>query len=502
MTDDLHCDLLIVGGGINGVAIARDGAGRGLSVVLCEQDDLAAHTSSCSTKLIHGGLRYLEFGQLGMVRKALRERRLLLRLAPHLVHPLRLLLVHDASMRPAWMLEAGLWIYDHLGGRGALPVSRRVDLRRHEVARELREEFTLGFEFSDGWTDDARLVVTTAVDAARRGARVLTRTRVVRAERGPRRWLVQARDARGQALSIRARALVNAAGPWAARLMPELTGAAPTRRLRLIKGSHVVLRRRLEGAQALMLQAPDRRIAFAISYEGDFTLLGTTEIEFEGDPAQARISGDEISYLCALASRYLRSAVTEQDVVWSYSGVRPLIDDGADASSVTRDFSLELDLQAAPLLNVWGGKLTTFRMLGELAIDQLAPVLDCRGRAWTGSEPLPGGDLRVESTAQSGCLADHEAWLARRHAWLDAALLHRWVRAYGSRTAELLGSARAVADLGEPIAGGLYEAELDFLVRTEWATGAEDVLWRRSKLGLHLSQAQAAQVQDWFGRRR
>ena len=502
MNDPLRCDLLVVGGGINGAAIARDAAGRGLAVVLCEKADLAAYTSSCSTKLIHGGLRYLEFGRVGLVRKALQERDVLLRTAPHLVRPLRLLLVHDASMRPAWMLGAGLWIYDHLGGRTQLPASRRVELRRHRAAAALRGEFHTGFEFSDGWTDDARLVVTAAVDAAERGARIHTRTCVTQAVRGADAWRATARGPDGRSLQIEARALVNATGPWACDFLRD-AAAGSGRRLRLVKGSHVVLRRRLDADFAYVLQAPDRRIAFAIPYEREFTLLGTTEVEFDQDPSQARIDSDEIEYLCALANRYLRVPIGREDIVWSYSGVRPLLDDGADASAVTRDFALELDRRAAPLMNVWGGKITTFRTLAEQAVDALAPLLGCRGGPWTRSAGLPGADLQVpnnEGCADGPPLQNYVLWLRRRYAWLDSAPLERMAQAYGSRTVELLGSAQRLEDLGECFGAGLYEAELDYLVRKEWARDASDALWRRSKLGLHLDPPASLKVQRWFER--
>jgi glycerol-3-phosphate dehydrogenase len=499
------CDLLVVGGGINGAAIARDAAGRGLRVVLCEQADLAAHTSSCSTKLIHGGLRYLELGQVGLVRKALQERQVLLDGAPHLVQPLRLLLIHDASMRPAWMLRAGLWAYDRLGGRSSLPASVRVDLRGHRAAGALREEFRTGFEFSDGWTDDARLVVTIAIDAARRGARIHTRTRIVRARRDAGQWTATACDAAGAERQIRARALVNATGPWAARFLQQVTGTGAHRRLRLVKGSHVVVRRRLDPGLAFVLQAPDRRIAFAIAYERDFMLLGTTDVEFDQDPGQARIDAGEIDYLCTLANRYLRAPIGRQDVAWSYSGVRPLLDDGAGASAVSRDFALELDLDGAPLLNVWGGKITTFRTLAEQAVGQLAPVVDCRQGPWTRAARLPGGDLdAIQGEAAPGKdpLHRYAAWLARRYPWLEAGCVQRMALAYGSRAVELLGGARRPEDLGAHIGGGLHEAELDFLVRHEWAMDAQDVLWRRSKLGLHLDARAVQRVMDWFDRRR
>jgi glycerol-3-phosphate dehydrogenase len=462
----------------------------------------AVWRSRCANKLIHGGLRYLEFGQIAMVRKALQEREVLLRTAPHLVHPLRLVLVHDGSMRPAWMLRAGLWLYDRLGGRSSLPASRPVGLRRHPCGVALRDSLKIGFEFSDGWTDDSRLVATAALDAAQRGARILTRTRVVRARRADGRWLVETLDAQGRAGSIHARSLVNACGPWAAQFVHGVAGIGSVRRLRLVKGSHIVVRRRLPSEHALMLQAPDRRIAFAIPYEREFTLLGTTEVEFDGDPGPARADPAEIDYLCDLANRYLRQPIARGDVAWTFSGVRPLLDDGSSSSRLTRDFSLELDRTGAPLLNVWGGKITTFRTLGEQAVDLLAPLLDCRQGPWTGDHCLPGGDLDGIAGRSGGeRLRLYQERLGGRHPWLDGALLARWVRAYGSRTESLLGSARGSSDLGAQIGAGLYEAELDFLARTEWARSADDVLWRRTKLGLHLDEAAAGRVEQWFSRR-
>jgi glycerol-3-phosphate dehydrogenase len=505
MNGGLDCDLLVAGGGINGAAIARDAAGRGLRVVLCEQADLAAHTSSCSTKLIHGGLRYLEFGQIGLVRKALQERQVLLDAAPHLVQPLRLLLVHDATMRPAWMLRAGLWLYDHLGGRSSLPASTRVDLRCHRAAALLREDYRAGFEFSDGWTDDARLVMTIAIDAARRGARILTRTRIARARRAAGLWTATTCGADGAERRIRARALVNATGPWADRFLRQAAGIEPHRRLRLVKGSHVVVRRRLEPGLALMLQAPDRRIAFAIAYERDFMLLGTTDVEFDQDPGQVRIDPDEVDYLCTLANRYLRQPIGRQDIAWSFAGVRPLLDDGAGASAVTRDFALELDRDGAALLNVWGGKITTFRTLAEQAVGQLAPLLGCRKGAWTRTARLPGGDLDAmqdEACRGQGLLQGYVAWLGGRYPWLDPVSLRRMAFAYGTRAVDLLGDAQRPGDLGAHLGGGLHEAELEFLARHEWAMDAQDVLWRRSKLGLHVDAQAAQRVQDWFEQRR
>ena len=500
MAEPLQCDVLVAGGGINGVAIARDAAGRGLDTILCEQDDLASHTSSASTKLIHGGLRYLEHGEIGLVRKALRERELLLHAAPHLVRPLRLVLVHDDSMRPAWMLRAGLWLYDALAGSSSLPASRRVDLRSHPAGRALAPGFRTGFEFSDAWTDDARLVVTVAIDAAEKGARILTRTRLTRARREGPAWSVDGGGSRGGEVRIRARALVNATGPWAGRFLQRVCGTESERRLRLVKGSHLVLRRSLAPGYAVVLQAADRRIAFAIPFEDDFTLIGTTDVEIAQEPGEARIEAAEIDYLCGLANRYLAQPIGRPDIAWSFCGVRPLLDDGADPSAVTRDYALELDhpRQGAPLLTVWGGKITTFRTLGEQAVDRLAPVLGCARRGWTHDARLPGGYLKGSG---HGALAEWVRDLATQYGWMPAHALRRMAYAYGSRLHDVLGSARSQDDLGEPVADGLYEAELEYLIAREWARSADDVLWRRSKLGLHLAPGQAQRVADWFERR-
>jgi glycerol-3-phosphate dehydrogenase len=503
VAEALECDVLVAGGGINGAAIARDAAGRGLAVIVCEQADLASYTSSASTKLIHGGLRYLEHGHIGLVRKALRERQVLLRSAPHLVRPLRLVLVHDASMRPAWMLRTGLWLYDALAGRSDLPPSRRIDLAAHPAGQALQPGFRTGFEFSDAWTDDARLVATVAIDAAERGARIFTRTRLSRAQRSGEVWLADAVGPHGE-VSIRARALVNATGPWAGRFLQDVCAAASGRRLRLIKGSHLVVRRRFGHAFAYLLQAADRRIAFAIPYEDDFTLIGTTDVELHEQPETARIDEAEIDYLCGLANRYLKQPVGRADIAWTYAGVRPLLDDGAGPSDLTRDFALELDHHGAPLLTVWGGKVTTFRTLAEHAVDQLAPRLRCTRGGWTHEAVLPGGDLQTkpaEAARGEGRLAAFVRALNGQYTWMPPHALQRMAGAYGTRVHAVLGPARRLADLGEPVAEGLYEAELDYLVAREWATCAEDVLWRRSKLGLHLSPAQRQRVADWFGRR-
>jgi glycerol-3-phosphate dehydrogenase len=504
VADTLQCDVLVAGGGINGAAIARDAAGRGLSTILCEQADLASYTSSASTKLIHGGLRYLEHGEVGLVRKALREREVLLRVAPHLVRPLRLVLVHDQSMRPAWMLRCGLWLYDLLAGRSKLPRSRRIDLTRHPAGQELKPGFRTGFEFSDAWTDDSRLVVTTAIDASERGTSIFTRSRLVRARREGPAWIAQATQQDGAALRIRARALVNATGPWAARFLKDVCGQESVRQLRLVKGSHLVVRRRFGHHFAYLLQSIDRRIAFAIPFEGDFTLIGTTDIEVHQEPEAASIDPGEIDYLCELANRYLKRPIGSADIAWTFSGVRPLLDDGAGPSELTRDYALEIDQDDAPLLTVWGGKVTTFRTLAEEAVDRLAPRLGCPRAGWTSTASMPGAELSAASGRAVRRAARFEqllATLGARYPWLPPDMLHRMTQSYGGRISTVLGSARSLGDLGEPIADGLYEAELEYLVAKEWVKSADDALWRRSKLGLRLQPEEQQRVAEWLQRR-
>jgi glycerol-3-phosphate dehydrogenase len=495
--------VLVVGGGINGAGIARDLAGRGLSVVLCEKDDLGAHTSSSSSKLIHGGLRYLEHYEFGLVRKSLAEREVLLASAPHIVRPLRFVMPHDPSMRPAWLIRAGLFLYDHLARREVLPGSHGVDLRTHEAGKPLAPAFSKGFVYSDGCVDDARLVVLNAVDAHERGAEVLTRWRCVDAARDGAGWQVRLESAAGEARTLTARALVNAAGPWAAQFSSEHVRLPRVKALRLVKGSHIVVPRIFEHDYAYVFQNPDRRISFAIPYEGRFTLIGTTEVEHAGAPSAARIDAAEVDYLCAQASRYFAKPVAPADVVWSYAGIRPLLDgESSDPSSLTRDYVLELDGERAPLLTVWGGKLTTYRKLAEEAADVLVPRLDVgarRGR-WTRGAFLPGGDLSgwVERSERPD--DDFERFgraLASRYPELPAPLRLRWARAYGARIERLLAARGAAGGLGAEVASGLYEAELHYLHDHEWARSAEDVLWRRSKLGLHLGRAQQSAVADW-----
>ena len=500
-------DLLVIGGGINGAGIARDAAGRGMSVLLAEQDDLASATSSWSTKLIHGGLRYLEYYEFALVRKALQERERLLKSAPHIMWPLRFVLPHDASMRPAWMVRLGLFLYDHLARRDVLPGSAGVDLRRSPLGAPLKAQYTRGFVYSDGWVDDARLVLLNALDAQAHGAEVLTQCPVTAAHRGVSGWTVSLANGR----TVRARALVNAAGPWAESFLREVAAPAPvTKSLRLVKGSHIVVRRCFEHDHAYIFQNPDRRIVFAIPYEGEFTLIGTTDVELAPAAlagfAKAQIEASEIDYLCEQASRYFAKPVTPADVVWSYAGVRPLLDDATvksagDPAAVTRDYLLEPDAHGAPLLSVWGGKITTFRKLAEDAADLIGGMLNDRRAPWTEKAFLPGGDLREWIGAAIKPDADFARFVQavqQRYPWLPPTLAHRLARAYGSRIIQVLGTAQNRADLGPEIAPGLHEAELRYLVAEEWACNADDVLWRRSKLGLHVDETARQAVATWF----
>jgi glycerol-3-phosphate dehydrogenase len=483
-------DLLVVGGGINGAGIARDAAGRGLSVCLCERDDLAAHTSSASTKLIHGGLRYLEQYEFALVGKALAEREVLLRAAPHIIWPLRFVLPHQSHLRPAWMIRLGLFLYDNLGrGRRTLPGSRRVALKRHEAGPALRADFHTGFVYSDAWVQDARLVVLNAMDAQERGATIYTRTRCLSARRDPHGWEVRLQSAQGEVSTMRAKVLVNATGPWAVQFLEDIAKVEHDHALRLVKGSHIVVPRMFEHQHAYIFQQPDRRIVFAIPYEHDFTLIGTTDMDYHGDPSAPRIDEEETRYLCDAVNRYFKRGITPADVVWNYSGVRPLVDDDdtGSASEVTRDYLLELDQQGAPLLNVFGGKLTTYRKLAEEALDRLAPLFPHASDAWTSKgHPLPGGERQdIENLLRE---------LQSAHPWLPESLTWRLVHSYGSRATRILGQAHSLQDLGEHFGADLYQAEVDYLRTLEWAMDANDVLWRRSKLGLRFHPEQVARL--------
>ncbi len=498
MAEEHDFDLVIVGGGINGAGIARDAAGRGLRVLLVERDDLASHTSSWSSKLIHGGLRYLEYYEFRLVREALIEREVLLAAAPHIIWPLTFVLPHSPEQRPAWLIRLGLFLYDHLGGRKVLPGSSSVDLAAPGPYGEpLQDWVTRGFTYSDCWVMDSRLVVLNAMDAKERGATILTRTECRGARRADGRWLVELGDTQtGAQRQVTSRALVNAAGPWVSRFLADGLGYdTATKRVRLVKGSHLVVPKLYDAAHPYILQNTDKRVVFVIPYEDDYSLIGTTDIEYDGDPRAVSITEGEIDYLCAVVNRYFKRQVSAADIVWTYAGVRPLFDDASgNASAVTRDYIFDLDGggETPPLLSIFGGKLTTYRKLAEHAMARLAPLLDCRGGDWTATVPLPGGDL------PGGDFAAFLGTFQADHPWLPAPLATRLARAYGSRAKRLVAGRQGLNDLGQNLGGDLYEAELDYLVAEEWATTAEDVLWRRSKLGLHLDDAAKARVEAWF----
>ncbi|MCK2043963.1 glycerol-3-phosphate dehydrogenase [Chromohalobacter sp. TMW 2.2308] len=488
-------DLIVIGGGINGAGIARDAAGRGLSVLVVEADDLASHTSSASTKLIHGGLRYLEQYEFKLVAKALSEREILLKAAPHIIWPMRFILPHQKHLRPAWMIRVGLFMYDHLGGRQTLAGSHGVKFADHPAGTPLKPEFTKGVVYSDAWVQDARLVVLNCMDAASRGACIMTRTRAETAVRSHDGWTITLRTAAGDTFQVAARGLVNAAGPWAVRFLDEVASQDHPYSLRLIKGSHIVVNKLFDHDYAYIFQQPDGRIVFAIPYERDFTLIGTTDVEHEGAPGDTAIEEDEIGYLCEAANRYFERPIGPDDVVWNYSGVRPLLDDREDnASEITRDYRIQLDTSGgAPLLNVFGGKLTTYRRLAEDAVDQLAPELGNQEKAWTGKgHPLPGGEeAKPQHLFKS---------LQASHPFIPLGMANRMVFNYGTRVTNIVGDAKSLDDLGEHFGADLYAAEVDYLRDHEWARTAEDILWRRSKLGLRLNDSERRRLADYLDR--
>jgi glycerol-3-phosphate dehydrogenase len=486
-------DLLVIGGGINGVGVARDAAGRGARVLLCEQHDLGAHTSSATTKLVHGGLRYLEYYDFRLVRKSLHEREILLAAAPHIVGPLRFVLPHDRHLRPAWMIRAGLFLYDHLVRRRVLPDSRSVDLRRHPAGQPLDRRYTKGFLYSDAWVDDARLVVLTARDAAEHGARILTRTRCSGLRRDGERWSATLEHADGRRSTVVALAVVNAAGPWVAQFLDEASPVKSRHHPRMIKGSHVVVPRLYEHDYAYLFQAPDGRVVFAIPFASAYTLIGTTERDYTGDLAMPTIDEPEIDYLLEMANRYFAKDLSRTDVTWTFAGLRPLLASStADPKSVTRDYVLEFDDGAAPLLSVYGGKLTTYRRLAQDVVDMLARRIRISGPRWTERATLPGGDVpRGDFTAFA-------ARMAGQYPWLPDPLRQRYARAYGTRMTRMLEHCGGLDDLGEEILPGLHALEVQYLRREEWAQTAEDILWRRSKLGLRFRGDGERVLQAWI----
>jgi glycerol-3-phosphate dehydrogenase len=491
-------DLAIIGGGVNGCGIARDAVGRGNSVFLCEMNDLASGTSSWSTKLVHGGLRYLEYYEFRLVREALIEREILWQIAPHIIRPLRFVLPHHAGLRPAWLLRLGLFLYDHIGGRNLLPPTRSVDLTNDEVGQPLiPNRYTKGFEYSDCFVDDARLVVLTARDAADRGAQIHTRTRAIEIRQVDRIWRVTVENTvSGERRTINARALVNAGGPWVEDVLASGAGVNARAKVRLVQGSHIVARKLYAHDRAYMFQNSDGRIVFVIPYQDDFTLIGTTDRDFDGDPAKVKATAEEIKYLCDSVSEYLAKPVSPEDVVWTYAGVRPLYDDGAsEAKAATRDYVFELDTPGgAPLLSIYGGKITTYRRLAEEALERLSPYLRSAlaRQGWTAKSPLPGGDMDVSAVAALS------AELKRNYPFLSSAHANRLAHAYGTRAAKWLGNAKSAGDLGQSFGATLTESEVKYLMASEWALTAEDIVWRRSKLGLRLSPAEIAAIDDWI----
>lgn len=495
MTKDIY-DLAIIGGGINGCGIARDAAGRGLKVLLCEKNDLASGTSSASTKLIHGGLRYLEQYEFALVRESLSEREVLWSMAPHIIWPLRFVLPHNPGFRPAWLVRLGLFLYDHIGGRKKLPASRSLRLRADAAGVPLKSTLDKAFEYSDCWVEDSRLVILNAMDALARGADVRVGTEVVEAKRAAEHWHLRLCDGRdGTETTATAKVLINAAGPWIGDVIERKLGDNGKASVRLVKGSHIVVPKIFDHTRCYIFQNADRRIIFAIPYQGDFTLIGTTDVELPELPDKVEISKDEIEYLCAAVSTYFEKPVTPADVVWSYAGIRPLYNDGdASAQEVTRDYVLARSgsVDGPVLLNIFGGKITTFRRLAEDALEKLADCFPDAGKPWTRGAALPGGDFPTDGfeALVSSLVADYPK--------LDDRLLRRLARAYGTRTRELLGDATDTASLGQHFGDTLYALEVAYLVRAEWAATVDDVLWRRSKLGLKIDTAGVDALRAWL----
>lgn len=485
-------DLIVIGGGINGAGIAADAAGRGLSVLMLEAKDLACATSSASSKLIHGGLRYLEHYEFRLVSEALAEREVLLKLAPHIAFPMRFRLPHQPHLRPAWMIRTGLFLYDHLGKRTSLPSSKGLRFGPDSV---LKSSLTRGFEYSDCWVDDARLVLLNAQEVVVRGGEVRTRTQVTRAYRENGLWVVEAKNAdTGETLTWRAKGLVNATGPWVKHFFDDGLELKSPYGIRLIKGSHIVVPRVHNQPQAYILQNEDHRIVFVIPWMDEFSIIGTTDVEYHGDPHDVKIDDNEVNYLLKVYNDHFKKQLGKEDIVWTYSGVRPLCDDESDSpQAITRDYTLDVHDQdgKAPLLSVFGGKLTTYRKLAEHALEKLSGYYENCGPAWTKNAVLPGGDLGTDRDS-------YAAQLRRRFTWLPEALARRYARTYGTRTEQLLGTAQSLEELGEHFGHNLYEAELRYLIAEEWVVELDDAIWRRTKLGMWLDEGQKQRVAEWI----
>ncbi|HDZ56506.1 MAG TPA: glycerol-3-phosphate dehydrogenase [Pseudomonas xinjiangensis] len=487
---EIH-DLIVVGGGVNGAGIALDAAGRGLKVLLCEMNDLASATSSSSSKLVHGGLRYLEFYEFRLVREALAERESLLKNAPHIMWPMRFRLPHQPHLRPAWMIRIGLFLYDHLAKRETLPGSRSI---RFSPGSPMVNSINRGFEYSDGWVDDARLVVLTAKAAEQHGASIRTRTRCVKAVRQKEFWAVTLEDQSSRKQTVHlCRTLVNAGGPWVSRLLTETIQVESPKQIRMVKGSHLVVPRIHGEAESYILQNEDGRIVFVIPYEENFSLVGTTDVDYQGDPSQVSISPEETDYLISVVNSHFRRKISAEDVVWTFSGVRPLMDDESEsAQKASRDYTFEMDIQPgkAPLLSVFGGKITTYRKLAEAATDSLCKFFPKAGPAWTRHNALPGGDFTSHNELQERYRA--------RYAWLPNSIIRRFVRTYGTLTEVILEGCHSLEDLGNWFGDTLYACEIRYLVTHEWAQTVEDVIWRRTKLGLHLQHTDTRPLQDYM----
>jgi len=491
---ETNYDMVVIGGGINGAGVARDAAGRGLRVLLVEQDDLARYTSSSSTKLIHGGLRYLEHYDFKLVRHALLEREVLLRSAPHIIWPLRFILPHHKELRPKWLIRLGLFLYDHIGGRKLLPKSWSVDLTKHISGAELKDEFSAGFEYSDCWVQDSRLTVLNVRDAADRGAVVQVRTTCTDLISADDHWLVELRNNEsGDVETTKCRAVVNAAGPWVEAVQHLQERNKVEHGVRLVKGSHVVVNKLFDHDYTYIFQNGDGRVLFAVPYERNYTLLGTTDVEVEGDPAAVEIEQREVEYICKAVSEYFKTPVQSDQVIWSYTGVRPLYDDAAaNASKVTRDYVIHLTKNGPPMASIFGGKITTYRKLSEEVVDMVLPRLDMQQPAWTETATLPGGDMPS---------ADYDAFRDARqqqYPWLPEALLNDYTRNYGTVIDTMLANASSMTDLGLHFGGDLYELEVRHLIDNEWARSADDILWRRTRKGLHVPEGTKEKLTEWM----
>ena len=495
MTEPNTYQLFIVGGGVNGCGIARDAAGRGLSVCLAEQSDLAGATSSGSTKLIHGGLRYLEHYEFSLVRKSLTERETLWKIAPHLIRPLRFVLPHHKGLRPAWLIRLGLALYDHLGGRKQLATSTTLNLARDDAGKPLQAKYKKGFEYSDCWVDDARLVVLNALDATRKGANILTHTKVISAQRENGKWKIQTENSHNEIHTFYAEVLINATGPWVDHFLNTATGDQNPDQIRLVRGSHIVVPRRFDHDRCYLFQNSDDRIVFAIPYEDRFTLIGTTDNDYHGPPSQVAITDKEIDYLCQAVGEYFAEPVLPEEVVWSYSALRPLLDSGeSDAQSVTRDYQIKTQTHQGKtaLINIYGGKITTYRLLAEEVMNAVEPYLPNQSAPWTASQPLPGGEFATDQfPTQVSALLEQYPFLSMQHA-------HRFIRLYGTLAHAILEAKTSYEDMGLHFGGDLYEAEVSYLINNEWATNAQDVLWRRTKEGLKFSVEQREKLDQFF----